>query len=140
MSLSWRGVSPWKPNLFFFLVKEGKSVLCLEERRKDYVGFLLLGFQCSASLVATIEEAVRSLDKAYFVKSYREDAKVLMVWGDEGVTRPASFWRWLSMQRAARKGLFGSLRAVKEGVGVGWWVSCDTVGGVSLCQIWVTVV
>jgi hypothetical protein len=30
------------------------------------------------------------------------------------------------MQRAAGKGLFGSLRAVKEGVGVGWWVSCDS--------------
>jgi hypothetical protein len=59
VSLSWSGISLWKPNLFFFLVKEGKSVLRLEERRKDFVGFLLLGFQCLALLVATIEEVVR---------------------------------------------------------------------------------
>jgi hypothetical protein len=59
VSLSWSSISPWKPNLFFFLVKESKSVLCLEERRKDFVGFLLLGFQCFALLVAMIEEVVR---------------------------------------------------------------------------------
>jgi hypothetical protein len=45
---------------FFFLVREDKAEFRLEERRKDFVGYVLLGVQCSVWLVDTVEEVMKS--------------------------------------------------------------------------------
>jgi hypothetical protein len=40
---------------FFFSMREDKAEFCLEERRKDFVGFVFLGVQCSVWLVDMVE-------------------------------------------------------------------------------------
>jgi hypothetical protein len=62
---------------FNLLVKE--SVFRLEERRKGFVGVILVGHHCAAWLVVTVEEAVQSLVGDEFVESFCEDEKALMV-------------------------------------------------------------
>jgi hypothetical protein len=57
------------------------SEIRLEERRKGFCGFIFLGLQCSAWLLATIEKALKEPVKKDFVTSYREDVKALMVRG-----------------------------------------------------------
>ena len=64
---------------FCFSAKEGSFVLCLEERRKDFVRYIFAGNQCSSWLVDTVEEA--SKEKDDIAKSYRAGDKVLMVHG-----------------------------------------------------------
>ena len=64
---------------FSFLAKARRLELRLEERRKGFAGFILLGLQCSIWLVATVEDALMFPGKKDFVKSFREYVKVLMV-------------------------------------------------------------
>jgi hypothetical protein len=60
----------------FFSVRVNKADFHLEQRRKDFVGVL-----CSVWLADMVEELLKSLGKEDFIKSYREDEKVLMVRG-----------------------------------------------------------
>jgi hypothetical protein len=66
---------------FSFSTKAGEPELRLEERRKAFCGFIVLGVQGSAWLLATVEKALKDpgLD---FVKYFREDTKALMVRGN----------------------------------------------------------
>jgi hypothetical protein len=64
---------------FLFSVEEVKSVLRMEERRKGFLGVVLLGLHCTAWVVATMKEALRSQGVEDFVKSYREDSKAWIV-------------------------------------------------------------
>ncbi len=66
---------------FSFSTKAGEPELRLEERRKAFGGFIVLGVQGSAWLMATVEKALKDpgLD---FVKYFREDTKALMVRGN----------------------------------------------------------
>jgi hypothetical protein len=45
---------------FLFSVEEGKFVLRMEERRKGFLGVVLLGLQCIAWVVVAVNEALRS--------------------------------------------------------------------------------
>jgi len=65
----------------FFSLRVDKAYFRLEEMRKDFVGFVFVGVQCSVWLVDTVEEVLKSPGKEDFVKSYRVDEKVLMVHG-----------------------------------------------------------
>jgi hypothetical protein len=58
---------------------EGFSDFRLEERRKNFVGYIYASTQCSFWLVDTVEAAC--LVKDDVAKSYREGDKVLMVHG-----------------------------------------------------------
>ena len=64
---------------FCFSIKEGFSDLRLEERRKNFVGFIFASFQCFAWLMDTVEAASQVKDD--ITKSYCEGDKVLMVCG-----------------------------------------------------------
>jgi hypothetical protein len=66
---------------FSFSMKVDESELRFEERRKGFVGNIFLGIHCSIWLKDTVEEAMKDPGKKYFVKSFREDVKVLMVRG-----------------------------------------------------------
>jgi hypothetical protein len=66
---------------FFFSVRVDKADFRLEERRKDFVVYVFVGVQCSVWLVDTVEEVLKSPSKEDFVKSYRENEKVLIVRG-----------------------------------------------------------
>jgi hypothetical protein len=67
---------------FSFSAKAEVPKLRLEERRKGFYGFIALGHQGSAWLLASVEEALKVSAKE-FVKYFREDVKVLMVRGGE---------------------------------------------------------
>jgi len=60
-------------------VEEGKSVLRIEERRKGFLGVVLLGLQCTAWVVTAVKEALQSQGVEDFVKSFREDSKAWIV-------------------------------------------------------------
>jgi hypothetical protein len=105
---------------FAFSVVEGDSVLRLEEREGLYQ-CSVLGFQCIAWLVLTVEEFLRNPDVKDFVKSFWEDSKILIV--EEAVIRLAGTWRWRLMQWVAEKGLFCFLRVAKGGDGAKLLVS-----------------
>jgi hypothetical protein len=63
-----------------FSLKANESELHLEEMRKGFVGnIFLLGIHCSVWLKDAVEEVMKDPEKKDFVKSFCEDAKVLMV-------------------------------------------------------------
>jgi hypothetical protein len=100
---------------FSFSTKADESELRLEERRKGYCGYLLMGFQCSKWLLATVEEALKVPVKKDFVSSYREDAKALMV---HGSGNKAS--RYLQVANYAEGGPKGVIWIPKGRKGWGW--------------------
>jgi len=51
------------------------------KREKGFCGFISLGLQCSAWLLATIKEAPKEPMKKDFVMYYHEEMKALMVHG-----------------------------------------------------------
>jgi hypothetical protein len=65
---------------FWFSYKLGSSLFRLEERRKNFVGFIFMSPLCSSWLVDTVEEACQG--KEVIAKSFREGDKALMVHGD----------------------------------------------------------
>jgi hypothetical protein len=64
---------------FLFSVKSGFSELRLEEKRKSFLGVVVLGSLCSAWLVDTVKEALKSPGSLDFVKSFREESKLVIV-------------------------------------------------------------
>jgi hypothetical protein len=64
---------------FSFLANASKSKLRFEERRKGFVGSLLLSLQCSDWLADTVEAASLSPGKEDFANSFRENGKALTV-------------------------------------------------------------
>jgi hypothetical protein len=51
----------------------------MEERRKGFLGVVLLGLQCTAWVIAVVKEALWSQGVEDFVKSFREDSKAWIV-------------------------------------------------------------
>ena len=86
-----------------FAFGKGSPVLCLEERRKCFVGFIFANNQCSSWLVEKVEAASQVKDD--IAKSYRERDKVLMVHGV--LIRLEGSWRCPFMQRVVVKESFG---------------------------------
>jgi hypothetical protein len=88
---------------FCFSAKEGFSNFHLEEKRKGFVGVILVGHQCFAWLVAAVEEVVQSLMKKEFVKSCREAEKALMV--RRGGNKAGRFLEVSVYEEGGRKGI-----------------------------------
>jgi hypothetical protein len=109
---------------FYFSVKADASKIRLEERRKGFSGFIFLGLQCSAWLLATVEEALKEPVKKDFVKSYREDVKALMVRGGGGGNKVGRYLEVAVFAEGGCKGVIWPLKAVKDGDGLGLLVSC----------------
>jgi len=63
----WSVDSLMKPKLSTFSKKANVSEIRLEERRKGFSGFIFLSLQCSAWLLAIVEEALKELVKKDFV-------------------------------------------------------------------------
>jgi hypothetical protein len=87
---------------FIFSAKFGISELRLEEKMKYFSRVVVLGSLCSAWLVATVKEALKSLGVEDFVKSFREDLKVLIVW--RGGNQADRFLEVASFVVGGRKG------------------------------------
>jgi hypothetical protein len=83
-------------------VKADVSEIPLEERRKGFCGFIFLGLQCSAWLLATVEEALNEPVKKDFVTSYREDVKAFMVRG--GGNKASRYLEVATYAEGGRKG------------------------------------
>ena len=98
---------------FCFLAKEGSPDLLLEERRKDFVGYIFASIQCSSWLVETMKAASKVKDD--IAKSYREGDKVLMAHG--GVNKVG---RFLEVSAYAEGGCKGVLWLLKGCYGRGW--------------------
>jgi hypothetical protein len=64
---------------FSFTANSSRSILRLEEKRKDFGGFLSLGIKCSAWLADTVEEALEFQRKEEFARSFRDEVRVLKV-------------------------------------------------------------
>jgi hypothetical protein len=64
---------------FLFTANLGKSLLRLEEKRKGFGGFLLLGIKLSDWLANKVEEAVKSQRKENFARSFCDEARVLKI-------------------------------------------------------------
>ena len=86
---------------FCFSAKEGSPDLRLEERRKDFVGYIYACFRCSSWLVDTVEAASKVKDD--IAKSHREGDKVLMVHG--GVNKVGRFLEVSAYAEGGRKGV-----------------------------------
>jgi hypothetical protein len=69
VSRLWSGVSALKQKAFYFSVKDGSSVLRLEEKRKNFLGFIFPSIPCSTWLVDTVEAAC--LVEEDIAKSFR---------------------------------------------------------------------
>jgi hypothetical protein len=64
---------------FFFSAKQGSEFLRLEEKRKGYGGFILLGAKCSGWLADMVEEAIEAQRKDDFARSFRDEVRALKV-------------------------------------------------------------
>jgi hypothetical protein len=64
---------------FSFSVEEGKSTLCVEERRRGFLGSVFLGPRGVDWLLDILEELLRSSGSEDFSKSIRVDSKALTV-------------------------------------------------------------
>jgi len=72
---------------FLFSVEEGKSVSRMEERREGFLGFVLLGLQCTTWVVAAVKEALQSQGVEDFVRSFPKDSKAWIIrkgWNKDG--------------------------------------------------------
>jgi hypothetical protein len=105
---------------FFFSTKA--SQLRLEERRKNFLGLILMGLSGASWLATTVEEASRSLKLVVFVKTSSKGRKSLTV---RGVTRPGGSWRWWLLWMTSGKVSSGSLRLALGEVGVDLWSCSD---------------
>jgi hypothetical protein len=101
---------------FSFSEKAEAAELHLEERRKGFCGFIFLGLQGAAWLMATIEEALTAPVKKDFVKYFQEDVKALIVRG--GGNKAGRYLKVVAYAEGGRKGPIGSRKAVKVGVGL----------------------
>jgi len=99
---------------FSFSRKAEVPELRLEERRKGFYGFIFLGLQGSAWLLASVEEALKVSTKE-FVKYFREDVKVLMVRGGENKSG-----RYLEVEVFAEGGRKGAIWLPEGREGWGW--------------------
>jgi hypothetical protein len=111
-----------KAKTFLFSVVEGKSVLRMEERRKGFLGVVLLGLQCTDWVVAVVKEALQSQGVEDFVKSSGKIQR-LGLFG-KAVIRMAASWSWRSMQWVAGEGSSCSWRVEEGRDGPKWLMSC----------------
>jgi hypothetical protein len=85
---------------FFFSSKNGSSLFRLEERRKNFLGYIFVSTQGSSWLVDTVEAACQG--KEDIAKSFREGDKALMV--HEGANKAGRFLEVAVFAEGGRKG------------------------------------
>jgi len=102
--------------IFFFLVRVDKANFRLEERRKDFVGFVFVGVQWLCLAGGYGWRGLKSPGKEEFVKSYCEDEKVFVVCG---VGNKAS--RYLEVAIYAEGGWKDIIWLPEGRGGWGWW-------------------
>ena len=105
----------YEAKTFCLSAKVGCPNLCLEERRKGFVGFIFVSIQCSLWLVDMVEEAIQSSVKEDFTKSYREGDKATMVHG--GGNKAG---RFLEVSVLAEGGCKGVIWLPEGRYGKGW--------------------
>jgi hypothetical protein len=98
---------------FRFSSKEGSSLFRLEERRKKFVGYILVSTQGSTWLIDTVEAA--SQEKENIAKSFREGDKALMVHGGSNKAG-----RYLDVSVYTEGGRKGVLWLSEGRFGCGW--------------------
>jgi hypothetical protein len=64
---------------FAFLAKKGNKVIRLEEKRKGFGGFILLGIKCSGWLADMVEEVMEAQMKEDFARTCQDKVRVLKV-------------------------------------------------------------
>jgi predicted Ser/Thr protein kinase len=87
---------------FSFSVVSGKPVLRLEERRKGFKGFILLGIKASVWLADMVEEACETQKREDFARSLCDEVRVLKV--RMGRNRFGSFLEARYLLRVVGKG------------------------------------
>jgi hypothetical protein len=100
---------------FSFSVVSGKPVLRLEERRKGFKGFILLGVKASVWLADTVEEACETQKREDFARSLCDEVRVLKV--RMGRNRAGSFLEAAVFVEGGRKGV---IRLPEGRGGWGW--------------------
>jgi hypothetical protein len=88
---------------FLFSVGLGSTKLGVVEKRKAFVGVVLLGSRCIAWLLSMLEEAVHNPGYKDFVKSFREGSKVTIV--RRGENSSGHFLEVVVYDVGGRKGL-----------------------------------
>jgi hypothetical protein len=99
---------------FFFSTEA--SQLLLEERRKGFLGIILVGLQGEAWLATTVEEASRAPVLVDFIKSSSEGRKLLTVRG--GCNKGGRFLEVVASVDDDQKGIIWIPKACS---GQGWW-------------------
>jgi hypothetical protein len=64
---------------FTFSVRKGNALVRLEEKRKGFGGFILLGSKCSVWLADAVEEVKGALRKEDFARTFRDEVRMLKV-------------------------------------------------------------
>jgi hypothetical protein len=83
-----------------FSSKEGSSLFWLEERRKKFVGYILMSTQCSSWLIDMVEAVCQA--KENIAKLFCEGDKALMVHG--GANKAGRFLEVAVFAEGGRKG------------------------------------
>ena len=99
---------------FCFLTKDGSSLFQLEERRKNFVGYIFVSTQCSSWLVDMVEAACQV--KEDIAKSFCEGDKALMVHG--GANKAGRFLKVAVFMEGGHK---GGIWLLEGRDGWGWW-------------------
>jgi hypothetical protein len=111
---------------FSFMARKGNEIIHLEEKRKGFGGFILLGIKGSGWLADAVEEAMEAQMKEDFARMHRDGARVLKVrlgsnkagcflevavfveGGRKGVIRIPEGRRWLGLAKVCgRTAIFG---------------------------------
>ena len=98
---------------FYFSFKEGFSLFRLEERRKNFCGYIFVSINGSSWLIDTVEEACKV--KEDIAKSFREGDKTLMVHGGANKAE-----RFLEVAMFAEGGHKGAVWILEGQDGRGW--------------------
>jgi hypothetical protein len=109
---------------FSFSAKKGTEVLRLEEKRKGFGGFIVLGTKCSGWLADVVEEAIEAQRKDGFARLFREEARVLKV--RTGSNKAGCFLEAAVFVEGDRKGV---IRLPEGRRGWGWQRFVDELRG-----------
>jgi hypothetical protein len=109
---------------FSFSAKKGTEVLRLEEKRKGFGGFIVLGTKCSGWLADVVEEAIEAQRKDVFARLFREEARVLKV--HIGSNKAGCFLEAAVFVEGDRKGV---IRLPEGRRGWGWQRFVDELRG-----------
>jgi hypothetical protein len=102
---------------FYFSTRKGNALVCLEEKRKGFGGFILLGSKCLVWLVDAVEEAMGAQRKEEFARTFWEGARILKVRMESN--KAGRFLEVAVFVKGGRKGVI----RLPEGRG-GWGWQC----------------